>query len=386
MSKGYDVTVVCDRLDRDAWEKFAGLRSRPGLAKNVRVAWSTGRSQVILLLVPMMVRVLLNARGTFWRTVREGWKRFGWDVARKLYLAAQVIFSRPHLVHFEFGTLAAARIYVGRMLECKTVVSFRGYDLNYVGLDRGDYYAEVWREADAIHTLGGDLWARAIRRGCPGDKIHALVTPAIDTDFFEPRTSRAAEAAGDSGRPLRLLSVGRLEWKKGYEHVLAAVARLRDLGVKAELRIVGGGDYLEAVAFCRHQLGLEDCVNLLGPAPAEEVRKHLEWADVFVHGAVSEGFCNAVIEAQAMRVPVVTSDADGLGENVEDGITGFLTPRRDPAAMAERLALLARDPDLRLRMGAAGRDRVLRSYRLPDQIDAFDRLYRQVLGVEVENR
>lgn len=386
MSRGYRVTVVCQQLDRAAWDKFQTLDSHPvATQKQIYVAWPTGRFLAILLMVPAFVHVFLQSPKLFFRALRAGYRRFGWGLASRFYTSAKVLSSRPDLVHFEFGAIAVDKTYVAEMAGCKTVVSFRGYDLNYVGLDRVDHYEEVWHAADAIHTLGVDLWARARRRGCPEWKKHALIPPAIDTEFFKPSAQAQAEpapaAAGSASRPLRLLSVGRLEWKKGYEYVLAAVAQLRAMGFTVEHRIVGAGDYLEAVVFCRRQLGLEECVQILGAASAGVVCEQLEWADVFVHGAVSEGFCNAVLEAQAMEVAVVTSDADGLAENVEDGVTGYVVPRRNPEAMAERLALLA-DGELRQRLGRAGRERVLRRYRLEDQITAFDHLYRQVLGLK----
>ena len=101
-------------------------------------------------------------------------------------------------------------------------------------------------------------------------------------------------------------------------------------------------------------------------------------AHIFLHSAVSEGFCNAVLEAQAMGLPVVCSDADGLPENVDDGETGFVVPRRDAQSLAEKLAVLSREAVLRQKMGEAGRRRVLKRFQLTDQIDAFDRLYRSV--------
>ena len=98
-----------------------------------------------------------------------------------------------------------------------------------------------------------------------------------------------------------------------------------------------------------------------------------------MHSAVSEGFCNGVIEAQAHGVPVVCTDAGGLPENVDDGVTGIVVPRRDPAALAAALTRLAADGDLRARMGAAGRDRVERLFRLDDQIDAWVRFYQDAI-------
>ena len=100
---------------------------------------------------------------------------------------------------------------------------------------------------------------------------------------------------------------------------------------------------------------------------------------MLLHAAVSEGFCNAVLEAQAMELPVVCTDADGLPENVVDGQTGFVVPRRSPLELMEKLAVLAADAPLRRRMGEAGRRRVLEHFRLAEQIDRFERFYAAVL-------
>lgn len=81
-----------------------------------------------------------------------------------------------------------------------------------------------------------------------------------------------------------------------------------------------------------------------------------------------------------MSLPVVCSDAGGLPENVADGETGFVIPRRDPQALAAKLAQLASDPGLRQRMGQAGRERVLRSFKLQEQIAAFEQLYQELLA------
>jgi colanic acid/amylovoran biosynthesis glycosyltransferase len=106
----------------------------------------------------------------------------------------------------------------------------------------------------------------------------------------------------------------------------------------------------------------------------------MEWADILLHPAVSEGFCNSVIEAMSMGLPIVATDAGGLPENVKDGETGLIVPRRDPGAIAEALELLARNPALRQRMAEAGQHRVRRLFRLQDQVDAFIGFYDEVAG------
>jgi colanic acid/amylovoran biosynthesis glycosyltransferase len=343
-NRGWDVHVACNRSDADQWELFPVLAAREEIRRSVHVARD----------LPRLVRVL-----------------------------------RPELVHFEFGNLARDHIGSVAALGPRLVTSFRGPDLNFIGLDDPDFYADVWAYTDGVHVLGQDLWRRALQRGCPPEKPHFFIPPALRPEIFEADPRAHTERRGTLRKPLRILSVGRLHWMKGHEHALQAVRLLRDSGIAFEHRIVGGSDYSEAdrsVRFAVQDLGLEDSVTLLGPRRREEVQELMRWADVFLHAAVSEGFCNAVIEAQAMGLPVVCTDADGLAENVANGQTGYVVPRRDPAALAEAMRRLARAFAVRRRIGAAGRSRAETQFRSDAQMDRFEQLYHGVLAAPPSDR
>lgn len=379
---GWDVHIVCQKIGKKEWAKFFPLHKHHDIYKRVHRSWPHRPRWLAALLFPVaLINCLIQKPECAWFYIRRGWKLFGADVIRKLYLDAELILLEPTLLHFEFGSLAVERMYLKKLLSCQVAVSFRGYDLNYIGLENPNYYHEVWNKADGLHFLGSDLWQRAQRRGCPSDKLYVLIPPAIDKDFFDPDGRIHTGVAGTLRRPLRILSVGRLEWKKGYEYGLQAVKRLSDIGIYFEYRIIGDGQFLEALSFARHQLGLDNVVHFLGVKSHSEIKSHMCWADVFLHPAVSEGFCNAVIEAQAMKLPVVCTDADGLSENIVNGETGFVVPRRDPQAMAEKLVLM-QDPVYREKIGRQGQERVKSHFRLNDQLMAFEELYRRICSSE----
>ena len=379
LERGWDVHVVCSTSEEKEWARFPQLPA--GARKRVHRGWPHRPKWKAALLLPFAVMACFQAApGRTWRYLRQARHREGLlEALGRLYLDLPLIRLGPDVVHFEFGALATERMDLRELLGCRITVSFRGYDLNFVGLDQPGYFDAVWAGAAGLHFLGEDLWRRARRRGCPPDRFHMLIPPAIDVEFHK-RDEAERPRKSEGSHPLRILSVGRLEWKKGYENALLAIRRLLDRGVACEYRIVGDGDYLPAVAFMRRQLVLEGVVEVLGALPREDVRQEMQSADVLLHSAVSEGFCNAVIEAQSMELPVVCTDADGLRENVADGETGFVVPRRDPEALAAKLEVLARDPALRQRMGKAGRKRVLKNFRLSDQLDRLEDFYRQVLN------
>ncbi|MFC1878377.1 glycosyltransferase family 4 protein [Chloroflexota bacterium] len=333
-----------------------------------------------MLLPAGLLRSFTLAPRLTWRYLVRGRRRFGFAVLWQFYQDAQLVALKPDLLHFEFGAPAPGQMYLKDLLCGQLENSFHGFDLVYVDLENDDFYNEVLGKADALHLLAKNLWQRALRRGCPTDKPHALIPPVLDLTFFDPKDQAQTQVVGTAKRPLRLLSIGRLDWRKGYEYALQAVRLLLDQGLQIEYRILGAGAYLEPLAYARRQLGLKESVFFLGAHPRKEVRKQMVWADIFLHAAVSEGFCNAVLEAQAMRLPVVCSDADGLAENVANEQNGFVVPRRDPQALAQKIQQLATDPALRQRFGQTGRERVQCLFKLDSQTLAFEGFYQTILS------
>ncbi len=254
---GWDVHIVCRQASLEDWDKFPPLANRPELQGRVHAQRRHKPRWVVpLLWLPAFLATLARApRDTarYWRTL---WSRFGWGTAKQFYLDSAVIALSPDILHFEFGALAVGQTYLKQALDCCLSASFRGYDLSYAGLENPDHYKRLWENSDAFHVLGRDLWRRALRRGCPPDKPHALIPPAIDVEYFMHDRAARRLIAITPERPLRILSVGRLEWVKGYDYALEAVRLLAERGVPFEYRIIGDGNYLEPLAFVRHELGL----------------------------------------------------------------------------------------------------------------------------------
>ncbi|MCB2209914.1 glycosyltransferase family 4 protein [bacterium] len=381
LDRDWNIHIVCDKSKKDQWEYFPRLAAQNKGQTHVHVNWPSQPIWLAGLLLPLsLIRALFTAPGPTYRYLVQGFRRFGWDIFRRFYLDMEIILLCPDVVHFEFGSLSKGRMFLKDFLGTKLSASFRGYDLNFVGLDNPDYYQETWKNIDVCHFLGNDLLKRAIKRGFDEQRPHKLIPPALELRSFPVAKRKSSEGLGLDGHPIHLLSVGRLEWKKGYEHALRTMRLLKDKGIQFEYRIIGDGAYAPALFFLRNQFDLEESVVFTGALSHTEVLSHLQWAEIFLHPSVSEGFCNAVLEAQAMGVPVVCTDADGLAENVLNGVTGYVVPRRDHRAMVEKILSLAKDGALREGMGAAGQKRVQEQFQLSQQIDSFESFYEILLS------
>jgi glycosyltransferase involved in cell wall biosynthesis len=157
--------------------------------------------------------------------------------------------------------------------------------------------------------------------------------------------------------PATLLSVGRLRAPKDFVTLVRAMT-----GLEARLRIAGDGPDRAGLEAEIERLGLQDRVELLGTRT--DIPELLAGADVFALASDSEGLPMSVLEAMAAGLPVVASAVGGIPEVVRDGETGALVPPRDSAALASAIGRIVADPELRDRLGEAGRRRVEREFSL----------------------
>lgn len=373
LDRGHDVHVVCGRSGPEQWRSYGPDHRVNEMRDRVHLTAPTSVGRDVPSRLARAAGDVIGNRDVAAHHVRAGSDPLTRRL-RDLYLDATLIGLRPDVVHFEFGSLARGRTTLKEKLGCALTVSFRGHDINFVGLEEPGHLDPVWEHADRVHLLGHGLWQRALLRGAPPDLPRSLIPPALDAAVIDV-PERDDGVLGSTERPLRVVSVGRLHWTKGYEYALEAIADLRQRGFHVQHRIVGAGPLREAVGFWRHQLDLDEHVAIVGAVTPGRVAEHYRWADVMLHTATSEGFCNAVLEAQAHGLPVVTSDADGLSENVVDGVTGTVVPRREVAPVAEALARYATEPSERLAAGAAGAARARRQFGWADHLDAWEEFY-----------
>jgi glycosyltransferase involved in cell wall biosynthesis len=168
--------------------------------------------------------------------------------------------------------------------------------------------------------------------------------------------------------PPIMLAVGRLIEKKGFDTLLSAAVLVRERGLEFRLHIAGDGPLWPNLARLVGELGLADHVRFIGPLTHDELEPHFASAALFVlpcqvaADGNRDGLPNTILEAMARRLPVVSTTLPSLLEAIDDGREGLLVPPRDPRALADALAKLLEDPNLRARLGEAGRERVKREH------------------------
>jgi len=380
---GFDITLFCHSEAGD-WDKFTVLNDRPDVrARMVYGPKKRSRLASVFAALGMFADKSLRHPAALMAMLRLTWAERS-DIPSPLWSA---IYARLFLVghkldifHVEFDVQGDVVVGIKKLLGAKVLLSGRGEHRRNTIVDQYPLAMKyLFDHADGYHFISEYLYRSTLEAGLSPSMPTWFIQPAIDLRLFSPRAADAHRIAPapTTDTPLLIMSVGRLAWAKGYEFALDAVALLVARGVPVHYLILGAGSYQEAILFAaeQHNLLANEHVTFVGYVARENVVDYYARADVMLHAALEEGFCNAVIEAQAMEVPVVTSDAGGLPENVEHGVTGLVVPRRDAKALADGLERLWRDPDLRRQMGKAGRERALRLYDIDQQVQAFARLY-----------
>jgi glycosyltransferase involved in cell wall biosynthesis len=174
-----------------------------------------------------------------------------------------------------------------------------------------------------------------------------------------------------------VLYTGRIEFRKGSLELLRSVDRVAARLPDVEYVIAGARHNSINDRMLNGALGVNGTrkhVQMVGHVPWQKLADLYRRASVFVMPSYYETFGISVIEAMAFGLPVVATKAGGLPEVVEDGVTGILVPPGDSEALGDALLRLLLDPDLRARMGQAGRERVRSEFTV-------DRIVAQTLDV-----
>lgn len=170
----------------------------------------------------------------------------------------------------------------------------------------------------------------------------------------------------------------RYDLPKGHIVLLEAFASVARAVPNARLLLLGQGPGEREVRARIRGLGLTQHVAVLGHHPLGHAV--MAAMDVYVQPSIEEGFGLAVIEAMAMRRPVVVTDVGGMRETVEDGVSGIRVPPSDSAALAAALIRVLRDTSLAARFAEAGCARVTDRYSITRMLAEYDACYRNAMA------
>lgn len=210
----------------------------------------------------------------------------------------------------------------------------------------------------------------------------AVVPSGIDLERFRRAAALPRLVPEGLSIPEGAVLVGSVGWLtpvKGHRALIEAVARLKDEHPRLHLLLVGSGELREEYGRLAVSLGLGGRVHL--PGARRDIPECLAAMDLFVLPSLNEGMGRALIEAMAAARPVIASRVGGVPAIVEHGVTGLLVPPGDPAALAEAIGGLLRDPGRARMLGAAAALAIGERFGSTAMVRAVERVYEQALNL-----
>lgn len=306
----------------------------------------------------------------------------------------------PSIVHAaSFFMNGIAAVSAARALGCRTVYEIRGLkELTkgslqpyWAGSEHYDVLValetQAARDADAVFTLTHALKQEFVRRGVPAGKITVLPN-GVHPERFVPRDRdlKLSETFGLKEDEVVIGYVGSFQRYEGLDLLMHAVARLRRTAERPfRVLMVGDGISFDSTVDLSHTLGLSDTVTFTGRIPHHLIEDIYSLIDICPLPRRGLPVCELVsplkpFEAMAMSKAVVVSDVAALVEIVNDGVTGLVHRKDDVNDLADALARLVDDDELRSSLGNAARDWVAREHDWKVIASRVDEVYRALLA------
>jgi glycosyltransferase involved in cell wall biosynthesis len=277
-----------------------------------------------------------------------------------------------------------ALVAAARRLKVPSVITLHGGDV-YVNVAEGYDFPTRWyvrpvlkwtlRNASALTAISEDCKMHALNAGASEPSITVVMNGA-DLRRFSP--AQVSNAPNEFGARM-VFACRQLFPRKGIRFLIEAVAKLRPKYPDIRLIIAGDGFERPVLEELTQTLGIADKTKFLGWVANKELPRYFRGSSVSVIPSLEEGFGIPAAEAMGCEIPVVATDAGGLPEVVENGVTGFVVPKGDAAALAGAIDRLLADDALRSRMGKAGRIRAVERFDWDLSVKKFEAVYASVL-------
>ena len=260
--------------------------------------------------------------------------------------------EKPDVIHCQMARIVPACAIAAKLASPKTKVFYHAR-----GLDP-ETYPKIAKLFDklGVYIIGNCKHEREklIRYGFPANRITYTYNALHKVDFVPEKTVKDYVQLG---------TLSRLDTVRAVHLMLDILKKMVDRGMPVRLNVAGIGEEMDNLKAQAKRLGIEDKVTFLGGV--RDLTGYFKEVDILVntphcvgdHGA---GVGNNILEAGLYRTAVASYDAAGIAEMVENGKTGFCTPLRDQAALADALEQLVRSPELRQTFGNALYERVTR--------------------------
>ena len=264
-------------------------------------------------------------------------------------------------------------------LKCPVVLSLRGAHINYSPLSDkvlAQKYMKYFPMVAGFHAVSAAISLEAQKYGADPKK-NTIIPPAVKSELTGKGGFEKSTQIDDE---LKIISVGRCHWKKGYTFALDAMAILKEKNTNFHYTIIAVGKDEENILYQINDLGLKKNVTFINGLQHKEVIKQVSNSNLFLLSSVEEGISNAVLEAMALGIPVISTDCGGMGEVIRNSENGFIVPIRDTAAMAGTIQkFIDLDKTYKINIIKNARETIIHNHLLSSQVNQFKSFYSKIV-------
>lgn len=239
---------------------------------------------------------------------------------------------------------SAPVVWIAKWRGVPVIVNYRGGDADRFLTNGPSWVKSTIRSASACVVPSGFLRSLFERHGIAS----TIIPNIVDLKLFRPRSRPAAT------RRNHIVITRNLETIYGIDDALRAFRLIAERHEAARLTIAGDGPERERLMRLAADLGIGDKVRLTGRLTKEEIASLYQEADIMLNPSRIDNMPNAILEAYACAIPVVSTNAGGIPFVARDGETALLVDVGDSSAMAERVCTLIEDDELALRLAQNG--------------------------------
>lgn len=269
------------------------------------------------------------------------------------------------IIHCHFAQLG---LFIAKLKEDdllnneKLITTFHGVDIAPEKINKYQENYQVLFKHMNVCTYNSEYSLQILKKINSNYIAYKFLPVGLDTNLFKPQRHKTDD------EKINILFCGRLVPFKGPDVAIKIVQELLKRSFKIHLNIIGSGEMIDSLKQTIKENNLEHYITLKGSLSQEQIIDVMNQSDLFLLPGIVDNKGRAenqglvIQEAQSMELPVVVSDAGGMKYGLVDTVTGFVVKSKSIKLFAEKIGLLIEDKQLRIKMGKAGRNHVVKTY------------------------
>jgi len=282
----------------------------------------------------------------------------------------------PH-IHAHFSTAGSSALFVHTLL---------GTSFSFTAHASGDIYYQPILLKEKMEKCSSIIACSEYNRTYL-NLISDYANPDKIAVVYHSVTVASKEPIGPINSPVKLVSVGSFTYFKGYPTLIAACSLLKNRGLLFRLSIVGEGPQRRIIEKLIADSALTDQIVLRGALPHQDAMEVIKSSDIFVLASeiylngIRDGMPKVCTEAMSLGVPVVSTYVSGIPELIENEVTGLLVPEKTPVQLANAIARIIEDPELREKLRDNAHEWVKNCYNIEKTMGEFMSVLEQHCGI-----